>query len=281
MPWRNVGLTGETGGIKDGPCLKCARFYFGMSRRHWGCEECPTRGLETEIRTLEWLRVASDEETVGQLRTASTAGTPEGIDPEQFWDLETELPYDVQIGWSQNSTDGGYDVVFLRRTGGARPLVRRTSRTELRSWNSYANDPLRGKLRGYLTPKLRDFVQASLPAYMIPSAFVPLEVLPLTPNGKLDRRALPAPDPLRSDQGHVYVAPRNHLEQQIADIWKDVLGLEQVGIHDNFFDLGGHSLLATQVVSRLRTTFNIELPLRSLFEAPTIKTLLEIDYEIK
>ena len=101
-------------------------------------------------------------------------------------------------------------------------------------------------------------------------------MLPLTPNGKLDRRALPAPDPLRSDQGHVYVAPRNHLEQQIADIWKDVLGLEQVGIHDNFFDLGGHSLLATQVVSRLRTTFNIELPLRSLFERPTVGELSDL-----
>jgi acyl carrier protein len=108
---------------------------------------------------------------------------------------------------------------------------------------------------------------------MIPSAFVQLESLPLTPNGKVDRRALPKPEASDIQAAAIYVAPRNPLEQQLADIWAEVLQLEQVGIHDNFFELGGHSLLATQVMARLRTILELEIPLRALFEAPTIEHL--------
>src|SRR5205823_6921985 len=99
-------------------------------------------------------------------------------------------------------------------------------------------------------PDLRGFVQQKLPGYMVPAAFVLLERLPLTANGKIDRGALPAPDQPRPDLGTSYVAPRTVLEQQLAAIWGDVLGLERIGIHDNFFELGGHSLLAMRVTAR-------------------------------
>src|SRR5262249_2197680 len=102
-----------------------------------------------------------------------------------------------------------------------------------------------------------------------------LDALPLTPNGKVDRRALPAPESTRPQLTQPYVAPRTPVEQQLAAIWELVLGVAQVGVHDNFFELGGHSLLATQVVSRLRTTFAVELPLRTLFEAPTVAALAQ------
>ncbi|ACC81527.1 non-ribosomal peptide synthetase [Nostoc punctiforme] len=122
--------------------------------------------------------------------------------------------------------------------------------------------------------ELRQFLGSKLPEYMIPSAFVFLETLPLTPNGKVDRRALPLPETLRELEVN-FVAPRTPIEEILAPIWADVLRVEQIGVYDNFFELGGHSLLATQLVSRIRTTFKIELPLRSLFEAATIANLAE------
>jgi len=124
-----------------------------------------------------------------------------------------------------------------------------------------------------MATELRSFLKEKLPDYMIPSAFVMLDALPLTPNGKTDRRALPAPDQTRPDLEGAFVAPRNPVEEVLAGIWVEVLGFDQVGIHDNFFEIGGHSLLATQVISRVRKSFHVELPLRSLFEKPTIEEL--------
>jgi amino acid adenylation domain-containing protein len=121
--------------------------------------------------------------------------------------------------------------------------------------------------------ELRSFLKQRLPDYMVPSAFVPLQRLPLTPSGKVDRRNLPAPDQARPDLGKAFVAPRSPVEEVLAGIWREVLGVEQVGVHDNFFELGGHSLLATQVISRLRHSFQVNLPLRCLFEAPTVADL--------
>ena len=122
---------------------------------------------------------------------------------------------------------------------------------------------------------LRVFLKQKLPQYMIPSAFVLLEAMPLTPNGKIDRRSLRAPDTNTAEFESNFTEPRTPDEQLIAEIWAEVLGLERVGIHDNFFDLGGHSLLATQAISRLREAFQIEVPLRSLFESPTVATVTE------
>jgi acyl carrier protein len=110
---------------------------------------------------------------------------------------------------------------------------------------------------------------------MIPSAFVALDTLPLTSNGKVDRRALPPPDGARPELEGVFVAPRTPTEQALAEIWAQILRMERVGVHDNFFALGGHSLLATQVVSRLRNTLQVALPLRSFFEHPTVAELAQ------
>ncbi|MEH1791282.1 amino acid adenylation domain-containing protein [Nostoc sp.] len=119
---------------------------------------------------------------------------------------------------------------------------------------------------------LRSFLKEKLPEYMVPSAIVILESLPLTPNGKIDRRALPAPEP-SSELLEKYVAPRTPIEEILALIWQEVLKVELVGRHDNFFELGGHSLLATQFISRVRSRLKVEIPLRSLFAAPTIAEL--------
>lgn len=123
------------------------------------------------------------------------------------------------------------------------------------------------------TSELRNFLRRTLPEYMVPAVFVVLDKMPLSPNGKVDRRALPIPEQVRPELEEAFVAPRNSMEEVVARAWGEVLGLEQVGVHDNFFELGGHSLLATQVISRLQQAFLVELPLRSLFESPTVAGL--------
>jgi acyl carrier protein len=110
---------------------------------------------------------------------------------------------------------------------------------------------------------------------MIPSAFTILKSLPLTSNGKVDRQALPAPNQSRPELEAVYVAARTPIEEKLAEIWRKVLDIEQVGIHDNFFELGGHSLLITQLLALVRSAFEVDLPLRSLFKMPTVAGLAE------
>jgi len=123
-----------------------------------------------------------------------------------------------------------------------------------------------------LPTQLRTHLSQRVPNYMVPSAIVVLESFPLTPNGKIDRRALPAPDG-NSQTATEFVAPRTQTEQALAAIWAEVLRRPAVGIHDDFFALGGHSLLATQVISRIQVRLQRELPLRTLFERPTVEQL--------
>lgn len=123
--------------------------------------------------------------------------------------------------------------------------------------------------------QVRHFLAQKLPSYMIPSALRVLDKLPLTPNGKINRRALPAPNWSQRHPEQTYIAPRTTIEEVIAGIWTQVLGVQQVGVQDNFFDLGGHSLSATQVMSRVRKVFQVELPLRTLFESPTVASLAD------
>jgi len=121
--------------------------------------------------------------------------------------------------------------------------------------------------------ELRNFLKKLLPDYMVPSAFMMLETLPLTPNGKIDRSALPYPDQEMLERNEAFMAPRTSIEEILIDIWSQVLKIKQISVRDDFFALGGHSLLATQIISRIRERFHTELPLRYLFEAPTIADL--------
>ena len=120
---------------------------------------------------------------------------------------------------------------------------------------------------------LRAGLSGVLPEHMVPSALVVLDRLPLTPNGKLDRRALPAPE--RSGSSSSYRAPRTPQEELLCGLFAEVLGVERVGIEDSFFELGGHSLLATRLISRLRSSLDVELSIRTLFEAPSVEALVQ------
>jgi len=132
--------------------------------------------------------------------------------------------------------------------------------------------------------ELRSFLKRTLPAYMLPAAFVVLETLPLTANGKVDQKALPPPNLTIARATSSVVAPKTSLEASLVELWTRLLGRKPVGIHDNFFELGGHSLLATQLISGIRDRFQVELPLRAVFETPTIaelaQTITELNQEI-
>lgn len=124
-----------------------------------------------------------------------------------------------------------------------------------------------------LPEKIRSFLEQKLPEYQLPSNYVFLNTLPLTPNGKVDRKALPAPEIVKNNLKESFVAPRNQTEKTLVAIFGEILGAKEIGIHDNFFELGGDSLRATQVITRLREAFQVELPLRRLFDNPTVATL--------
>ncbi|MFC1717666.1 phosphopantetheine-binding protein, partial [Candidatus Poribacteria bacterium] len=144
-----------------------------------------------------------------------------------------------------------------------------------------AGEDLRGdqRLVAYLVPVedsnptvsiLRRTLAESLPDYMIPSAFVMMDALPLTPGGKINRLALPDPGTARPELDTPFATPRTPVEETLAEIWSSVLGLDEVGIHDNFFDLGGNSLLATQIISRILSAFQVRVLLSALFRSPTV-----------
>ncbi len=121
---------------------------------------------------------------------------------------------------------------------------------------------------------LRSFLQEQLPAYLIPSQILLMDAMPLTPNGKLDRKALPSPASVRSELEVAFISPRTPAEQVVAGIWAEILRMDHISLNDNFFELGGHSLRGVQVISRLRDAFQVKLPLRSLFERPTVEGLV-------
>ncbi len=140
------------------------------------------------------------------------------------------------------------------------------------------------ELVAYLVPRdgvtlaenqLRGYLSGKLPNCMVPAVFISLPALPLTPNGKVDRRALPAPDGPRTSAAREIIEPRDEIEELVAQVWREVLKLDRLGVQENFFQLGGHSLLATRVVARLRGHFNVDLALRKIFERPTVAGLAE------
>lgn len=147
---------------------------------------------------------------------------------------------------------------------------------ERKSWAEYGNQRSQKSTFVSLVPELRAFLQTKLPAYMTPSAFVFLDRLPLTRNGKVDRQALPAPERSRPELAQPYVGPRSHTEEVLASLCADVLGIDRVGIYDDFFECGGHSLLATQVCARIRESFKVELSLHEFFIEPKIATLASL-----
>jgi amino acid adenylation domain-containing protein len=243
-------------------------------------------------------------------RLAARAAHPSSrpVDPEELWALADRLGYQAELTWSAaGGVDGRFDACFRRpaaagagaaAAGGGSSAAGDGAGTagwspaaaggwpdaaaghggpggeEAAPWSAWANDPLAAGEERRLVSELRRWLEAELPDYMMPSAFVVLDALPLTANGKVDRTALPAPESL-GQPAAAWVAPATPLERLLAAVAAEVLGLERVGRRDNFFDLGGHSLLATQLVSRLRQEHGLPVTLQMIFDAADLGTLAE------
>ena len=241
----------------------------------------PNARVLADVKAVELLNRHDTAYTAGELREALSSAEMNGVDPERIWTLIESLPYTINIRWS-DSDDSSFDVVLRRSTTTTSDFSASTfadiwdAPRAHKPLSAYANNPLHGMLSRKLVPQVRSFVKERLPDYMMPATFMVLDELPVTAHGKVDRRALPLPDQAGSNLRVNYVAPRNLNEETLAAIWTEVLGIDRVGVLDDFFELGGHSLLATRIVSRIRSAFQVELPLRSLFETPTIANLADV-----
>lgn len=234
----------------------------------------PNSRIAQDNLILKWLHTGDDNETAGQFRKTLHLDSHAGIDPQQFWNLSSTLPYDVHICPSLASRDGSYDIVFQHHdtSQGSIPFWVKAVTKPLRT---YTNNPLQRKINQQLTPLLREHLRKHLPEYMVPSVFMAMDSIPLTPNGKIDRRALPAPDASRRLIETNFVSARNPIEDKLTAIWSSVIGVEQIGIHDNFFALGGDSILSVQIVARAKTE-GIKLTIKDLFEHQTIAELAAV-----
>ncbi|WP_138506899.1 phosphopantetheine-binding protein, partial [Nostoc sp. PA-18-2419] len=242
----------------------------------------PNQRVQQALQVWQWLEHPPAVETVGQLRQFLAQQPTLGVNPEQFYKLGQQFGYTVNLSWWESSQDGCYDVVFCRHNSRQTLALRKaevseaqiafweTSTVTTKPWSDYTNNPLRGKLVQKLVPQLREHIQQKLPDYMMPQAFVVLNALPLTLNGKVDRRALPSPDTATRNLSTGFILPRTPIEAQLARIWSQVLGVERIGVKDNFFDLGGHSLLATQVLSEINSAFGLDISIQMMFESPTV-----------
>ena len=239
----------------------------------FGIRGVPNRRVAPYLRAAQLLRDAEPEQDVRSL----ISGLPSAAlddHPERYWRLAEETGYEASVSWSKCGDPSRLDVLFALRETGNSPFLCPLRPMPKKPWQTYTNNPLLASLSHGLGDRLREHLSAAFPEAMIPSIFVPVEAFALTSSGKVDRRALPALAVSRQDLFRNYTPPGTPLEQQICAIWEELLHFDRIGIHDNFFtELGGHSLLATQLLSRLRVRTGIRLPLRSIFESPTVAEL--------
>ena len=221
----------------------------------------PDARLSEETR-LTTLLAQSQALTVSEART-DIATAHSGLEIDDINHLAETAGWSVQ----SISTTPGYITTWLIPPG-----CNAVNALTVLGTDSICNDPMEGRLQRSLVPELKEGLRQHLPEYMVPGIYSILTELPLTPNGKIDRNALPAPEGQITQS---YVPPDTDTEKSLVAIWEEVLSAGQVGIDDDFFDLGGHSLLATQLISRVREAFNVNLPLNTLFETPTVKGIAD------
>jgi amino acid adenylation domain-containing protein len=241
----------------------------------------PNGRVGRDVQLVEMLRDPDGPPTAEGLRKAldsQSESKVQPVDPEALTMAARRSGHRVRLRWAPAGQEAQFEAVFARTQLG---LVAPSFTPRGLALFAYANAPLLDKLAAQIVPSLDEAIHRALPKYMHPSAYTLLAGLPVTPNGKVDTDALPIPPHTLPDLARTYLVPRTPVEQQIAEVWREVLQLERIGVHDDFFKLGGHSLLATQVVARLRRLFDVTLPLRAFFNGPPtverLATLLTAD----
>jgi aryl carrier-like protein len=235
--------------------------------------DVPNARLEREVRAVALLNGDACPRTVGELRRELDMAARHGIEPEDVWQLAEEGRYEVHVVAAESGHMDRFDVVLRDTAPASRSVVDcspRCDETDDDAFRALTNVPFGQSHEDRWTATLRTALQAKLPAHMIPSTFVVLDQMPLTPNGKVDRRALPQPDRRRPALPQTFVTARSPIEKVIAAVWQELLGVEKVGVDDNFFDLGGHSLLLVQLHRLLTARLGVDVSVMDLFRYPTI-----------
>ena len=168
------------------------------------------------------------------------------------------------------------NILFINKKIDGRTAINQSQLYGNSKTQEYSNDTIKRELTIESINEIRKYLEEKLPDYMIPSYFLEIEKVPLTANGKIDSKKLPDPYTERILSSNIFVAPRNEIEKKLVEIWQNLLGVAKVGMFDNFFELGGHSLLATQIISKIREEFNIELPLKTIFNNPDLQSFAKI-----
>src|SRR5690625_2663108 len=230
--------------------------------------------LYKEVQAVKYMKEIEPPITLEELNDKINT-LDGGIDPEDIWELGHQFGYGTEIDWESNLKEGKMTILFKHHTVPQEkshlPRLVNYSEDNLHdNLKHYANNPMKSKLNINLGPILKEYLQDSLPDFMIPISYILIDRLPLTVNGKLDKKALPIPALGTLSTSESYTMPDTELERSIADVWESVLGKNKIGIHDDFFELGGHSLLATQLIFQLRDLLKLGIPIRILFEEPTI-----------
>lgn len=232
----------------------------------------PNKRMSLHWQTWQLLHGGEFKGNVRDLRLHVNALQPIGLDPEDFWGLGERLGYEVSVSWTDGASDGRFDVELTRANTNASDVspALQPQRDLPADWYTLATNPAVGVLLRGLGAEVRTHIATTLPDYMIPSHFSVLDALPLTPSGKLDRRALPEPE--TAERGE-YVAPEGAVEEALALLWAEVLGVERIGRDDNFFEVGGHSLMAIQITGLLAERHGVDMPVRRFFDHHTIAEL--------
>jgi amino acid adenylation domain-containing protein len=229
----------------------------------------PNARLTADVELRRRVSTAPATTPIGELRDQPDESV--GIEPEQLWQLATRYPYEVELSWAHGRRDGAFDLLLRRRDRGVPQWIGPAGPVS-RALSSYANNPLWHIAAAPITAELNQLLRERLPAPVVPGRYLLLPAIPLTPGGKVDRRALrELAATHRSDAtDEVDTRPLTDTERRIAEIWGQLLSREGIRPQDDFFDLGGHSLLTFQLVFRLRTEFEVEVPIRMPFESSTL-----------
>ncbi|KAK9659723.1 hypothetical protein K7432_018606, partial [Basidiobolus ranarum] len=244
---------------------------------YYAVENVPNRRLAKEVALVELVKSEKAQElTIEDIKELVNNAGLAGVQVDDLYTIGEDTGYNVNISWNRQYNDGCFDVVYTKKD---RKLTSKYRFKEpiYNIWNRkfYGNNPMHGVVNQLYVPSLRDKLTATLPKFMVPSSIMVMDSLPLTSNGKVDRRALPAPSFYRVEDDKTFIAPTTELETILAKIFSEILGVDKISIDGNFFDLGGHSLSATKVISRIRVALGQEIPLKLLFEAPTVISLSE------
>jgi len=261
---------------RDGAGLSLAQIRDELRRRPAGIRfaQLPNARLAAAVEAERQVFRNGAAGSVRQLKAALAAAARTGIDPHDLENLAAELGYRVELAWSAQDS-GSFDAAFVARETDLVTAPLEGDGAPARPWHQYANEPWRAQARACLVAELRRHCDERLPRFMRPAAFVVLGEFPLTATGKVDRLALPAPRAGRRELDSEPVSPTTPLEELLARIWSETLGVSRVGIDDNFFDLGGDSILSIRIAMRMREA-GLALEVCDLFMQQTVGGLARL-----